>query len=439
MKNVRQHTRPSTRNYDYLRPSIHTAMAKSIKKIINDPVHGFIDIPNHLGGELIEHRYFQRLRGVKQLGLTHLVYPGAVHTRFQHAIGAMHLMKQAIDVLRSKDHDITHEEEEAAICAILLHDVGHGPFSHALEFSIVEGISHEQLSLLMMHRLNEELGGRLTLAIDIFTDKYPKRFLHQLISSQLDVDRLDYLTRDSFFTGVVEGSVGLDRIIKMLEVVNDELVVEAKGIYSIEKFLIARRLMYWQVYLHKTVVAAEQLLIQVFKRARECLKAGVPIYTTPILRYFLEKRFSKRSGTNQHELIDNFVTLDDADIVVCLKEWERSGDFILSNLCRMLNSRNIFKIELGKLPFTSQKVTQKSDAFVKATGMDESVAAYFVLSQAVSNKAYSPKNQSINILDKSGQLESIEQASDVLNSAAFERVTTKYFLCYPKTSYEFKF
>lgn len=239
-------------------------MTKSLKKIINDPVHGFIDIPNHLGGELIEHRYFQRLRGVKQLGLTHLVYPGAVHSRFQHALGAMHLMKLAIDALRSKNHEITEQEEEATICAILLHDIGHGPFSHALEFSIAEGISHEDLSLMMMNRMNLEFDGKLTLAIQIFKNEYPKHFLHQLISSQLDVDRLDYLSRDSFFTGVVEGAVGLDRIIKMLEIVDDELVVEGQGIYSIEKFLIARRLMYWQVYLHKTVVAAEQLLIQIF-------------------------------------------------------------------------------------------------------------------------------------------------------------------------------
>lgn len=412
-------------------------MTKSIKKIINDPVHGFIDIPNHLAGELIEHRYFQRLRSVKQLGLTHLVYPGAVHSRFQHALGAMHLMKQAIDSLRSKGHDITSEEEEATICAILLHDIGHGPFSHALEFSIVEGVSHEKISLLMMERLNEEYNGKLSLVICIFKDEYHKRFLHQLISSQLDVDRLDYLSRDSFFTGVVEGAIGLDRIIKMLEVVNDELVVEGKGIYSIEKFLIARRLMYWQVYLHKTVIAAEQLLIQIFIRARECQKANVAIYTTPTLSYFLNNQFNKRF--DRDELINHFVQLDDADIIVCLKEWEKSGCFVLRNLCTMLNSRSLLKIEIGKLPFDRQKVTEKIDELCNKININRQTAGYFVLSNEVSNKAYSPKNQSIKILDKNGQLEEIENTSDVLNSAAFGGVTTKYFLCYPKRNYDFKF
>lgn len=414
-------------------------MTKSLKKIINDPVHGFIDIPNHLGGELIEHRYFQRLRGVKQLGLTHLVYPGAVHSRFQHALGAMHLMKLAIDALRSKNHEITEQEEEATICAILLHDIGHGPFSHALEFSIAEGISHEDLSLMMMNRMNREFDGKLTLAIQIFKNEYPKHFLHQLISSQLDVDRLDYLSRDSFFTGVVEGAVGLDRIIKMLEIVDDELVVEGKGIYSIEKFLIARRLMYWQVYLHKTVVAAEQLLIQIFKRAKECIKSGIPIYTTPTLLYFLNKTFEEGYHSNNDELIDRFVQLDDSDIIVCLKEWERSGDFILKNLCAMLNSRNILKIEIGKLPFEAEKVTIKTGEICQQFHIDAKTASYFVLSNEVSNKAYSPKSQSIKILDKKGKLEDIDIASDVLNSAAFGGVTTKYFLCYPKSNYEFKF
>lgn len=417
-------------------------MSKSIRKIINDPVHGFIDIPNHLAAELVEHRYFQRLRGIKQLGLTYLVYPGAMHTRFQHALGAMHLMKQAIDSLRSKGHEISAEEEEGTMCAILLHDIGHGPFSHALEFSIAEGVSHEDLSLQMMHLLNKEFDGQLTLAIDIFQDRYPKHFLHQLISSQLDVDRLDYLCRDSFFTGVVEGSVGLDRIIKMMEVVDDELVIEGKGIYSIEKFLIARRLMYWQVYLHKTVIAAEQQLIQIFKRAKECIGEGKTIYTTPSIRFFLDPaNSSKVSLSNTEELIAHFVRLDDSDIAVCLKEWEQhADDFILVNLCSMLNSRNLFKIELNKLPFQSAVVTQKQQELVDRIGrIDRKTAEYFVLTHEVSNKAYSPKNQTIKIWDKTGKLEGIETVSDVLNSSAFGSETIKYFLCYPKSNYDFKF
>ena len=416
-------------------------MSKSIKKIINDPVHGFIDIPNNLTAELVEHRYFQRLRDVKQLGLTYLVYPGAVHTRFQHTLGAMHLMKQAIDSLRSKGHNITIEEEEGTMCAILLHDIGHGPFSHALEFNIAEGVSHEDLSLLMMHQLNRELGGKLSLAIQIFKDEYPKHFLHQLISSQLDVDRLDYLRRDSFFTGVVEGAIGLDRIIKMLEVVNDELVVEGKGIYSIEKFLIARRLMYWQVYLHKTVIAAEQLLIQAFKRAKECINQNIPLYITPTLRFFLDpKNADKVNLNNADELIAHFVQLDDSDISVCLKEWERSDDFILKNLCRMLNSRTLLKIELSKLPFSPDIVTQKQQDLISRINLiDAKTSEYFVLTHEVSNKAYSPNSQTIKILDKNGNLEGIEIASDVLNSSAFGGETIKYFLCYPKTNYEFKF
>jgi len=414
-------------------------MNRTIKKIINDPVHGFIDIPNNLAAELIEHRYFQRLRGIKQLGLTFLVYPGAVHTRLQHALGAMHLMKQAIESLRSKGHTIDIDEEEAAVCAILLHDIGHGPFSHALEFSIAEGVSHEQLSLLLMHRLNKEFDGRLSLAIEIFTNRYRKKFLHQLISSQLDVDRLDYLSRDSFFTGVAEGSIGLDRIIKMLEVVDDELVVEAKGIYSIEKFLIARHLMYWQVYLHKTVISAEQLLIQAFKRAKQCIANGAKLYTTPTLMYFLGPTYSY-TKENEDKLVEMFVQLDDSDISVCLKEWEHSDDFILKNLCEMLNSRKLLKVELSKVPFEACKVTQKQlEVSNKLKQNIPQITEYLVLSNEVSNKAYIPNSQSIKILDKKGSLEGLESASDALKSDAFGGMTVKYFLCYPKSDYEFKF
>jgi HD superfamily phosphohydrolase len=301
------------------------------KKIINDPVYGFISIPTELIYDLIEHPYFQRLRHIKQLGMTHLVYPGALHTRFHHALGAMHLMKMAIETLRSKDHVITNEEEEALTIAILLHDVGHGPFSHALEHTIVDGISHEDISILLMNKLNIEFKGQLTTAISIFNDTYPKKFLHELVSSQLDMDRLDYLNRDSFFTGVSEGVISSDRIIKMLNVKDDHITIEEKGIYSVEKFLIARRLMYWQVYLHKTVIAAEQMLVKILERSRALTLSGQDLFATPALKHFLTNKLSTEAFTEDDHL-EIFTRLDDTDIMSAVKVWALHSDPVLSKL-----------------------------------------------------------------------------------------------------------
>jgi len=315
-------------------------MTKNKRKIINDPIYGFVSIPSDLIYDLINHKYFQRLRRIKQLGLTNLVYPGALHTRFHHAIGAMHLMNEALLTLKQKGVVITEEEEQATLCAILLHDIGHGPFSHALEHSIVRGVSHEDISSLLMETLNKEFKGKLTLAIKIFKDAYKKRFLHQLVSSQLDMDRLDYLKRDSFFTGVSEGVISSDRIIKMLDVVNNNLVVEVKGIYSIEKFLIARRLMYWQVYLHKTVLSAETLLVNILKRAKELSAQGKDLFATPTFKKFLQNDYSKKDFVNDPEVLNAFARLDDTDISASIKGWTESDDRILNLLCNKLSIDN---------------------------------------------------------------------------------------------------
>src|ERR1700751_1028479 len=318
------------------------------RKIINDPIYGFVTLPAGLIYDLINHPYFQRLRHIKQLGMTNLVYPGALHTRFHHAIGAMYLMTEAIDVLRSKQIDISDEEAEAVSVAILLHDIGHGPFSHALEHTLVQGVSHEDISALLMEKLNQEFKGGLSLAIKIFNDKYKKKFLHQLVSSQLDMDRLDYLKRDSFFTGVSEGVISSDRIIKMLYVKDDELAVEEKGIYSIEKFIIARRLMYWQVYLHKTVVAGENMLVNILKRAKELSNKGEDLFATPAFSVFLKNNYSKKDFLSKPELLDTFALLDDYDIFSSIKVWTKHPDQILSTLCKSLVERKLFKIELKK-------------------------------------------------------------------------------------------
>ena len=315
------------------------------RKIVNDPVYGFINIPSEIIYDIIEHRYFQRLRRIKQLGLTDYVYPGAVHTRFQHTLGAVHLLYSAISTLRLKGVDITQEEEDAVTLAILLHDIGHGPFSHTLEHVIIDKYTHEDLSLMFMEALNKEFSGKLDLTINIFKNNYHKKFLHQLVSSQLDVDRMDYLRRDSFFSGVSEGVIGSDRIIKMLTVVDDQLVVEAKGIYSIEKFLIARWLMYWQVYLHKTVVSAEQLLLKIFKRVKKLLSQGVEIYLSKELEFFI-KNNEKKSTL---EILENFSKIDDADILALVKMWEDSSDKILSNLSKRLLYRKLYRIEIKSI------------------------------------------------------------------------------------------
>ena len=401
------------------------------KKIINDPIHGFIDIPSGLIYALISHPYLQRLRNINQLGLSYLVYPGARHSRLGHALGAMHLMCQAIVSLRSKGKVITDEEAEAAACAILLHDIGHGPFSHALESSIVNNIPHEKISIAFMKRLNAQFAGQLEMAIAIFENKYPKKFLHQLVSGQLDVDRLDYLRRDSFFSGVAEGMIGVERIIKMLDVANDELVVEAKGIYSIEKFLISRRLMYWQVYLHKTVIAADQMLLQILRRARELFQKGTDLFASPALAFFLKKTITLEAFETK-DALTVFAQLDDSDITCATKAWCFSDDKVLQTLCRMLAARDLFRIEMRDAAFDVPEIMQKKSVVQQHLQLTDEETDYFVQADHISNKAYDSGNEKIHIRYNDNELRDIFQASDMLGAQAFSGVTKKYFLCYPK-------
>ena len=402
-------------------------------KIINDPIYGFIKIPSRLVYELIEHPLVQRLRRIKQLGLTYYVYPGATHTRFQHALGAVYLMDQAIHNLRLKGLEITDVEAEAVLVAILLHDIGHGPFSHALEESIIPQITHEDLSALLMQKLNEEYSGKLELALRIFNNRYGKRFLHQLVSSQLDMDRLDYLRRDSFFTGVTEGVIGSDRIIKMLDVVNDQLVVEAKGIYSIEKFLVARRLMYWQVYFHKTVIAAEFLLVKLLQRAKELTLSGVEVYGTAPLHFFLKNKISKSDMIARKDLIiENFVSLDDDDLMVSAKAWTKHTDAVLSLLAKNLINRILPKIRIQKKPFEKTFISQIRKNAIREHGWPEEYIDYIVYADVISNKAYSQFDDRISILYNNGEIEDIAEASDIFNLNELYKTAKKYFLCYPK-------
>ncbi len=405
------------------------------KKIINDPVFGFISLQSELIFDLIEHPFLQRLRHIKQLGFSYLVFPGANHSRFEHALGASHLMRQAISVLRLKGHEITEEEADAVTIAILLHDIGHAPFSHVLENSLVN-VPHEEISLLLMNNLNRQFDGRLTMAIEIFRNKYKKKFLHQLVAGQLDMDRLDYLSRDSFFTGVAEGVVGIDRIIKMLNVWDDQLAVDSKGIYSIEKFLIARRLMYWQVYLHKTVVSAEFLLINILKRARELAKSGIPVYATPTLRIFLQhnytsENFWEQSVVEGKSLLEWFSLLDDNDLLTSVKEWQFHPDSVLSRLSRSLIQRKLFRVKMKENPFTEKwkekTVTQIAD---KLTG-NRQLAGYLLMTGEITNNAYNRHNEKIYILFKNGKIKDMEKASDI-NLSAFTKTVRKFFACYPK-------
>jgi uncharacterized protein len=416
------------------------------KKIINDPVHGFISISWDIIFDLIEHPYFQRLRRIRQLGLTSFVYPGATHSRFQHALGATHLMNTAISVLRQKGHVITDREAEAANIAILLHDIGHGPFSHALENTIIRKIDHEDISLLFMYALNSEFKGRLDLAIEIYTGRYRKKFLHQLVASQLDVDRLDYLKRDSFFTGVIEGVIGSDRIVRMMNVVDDKLVVDIKGIYSIEKFLIARRLMYWQVYFHKGVLASEILLVNILKRAKELARKGKLAYATPALQYFLSQDFSKsdfiknNSGSlkgNKKIIpdksnLDKFASLDDSDIISSAKIWADSDDYILSKLCNNMLNRRLFRIELQMEKFPEKKINKIRNEVIKRYSISLRDSEYFVLSGAISNYAYSSDDERIRILYNDGVLKDVTEASDMPDMSILTKTVTKHWLCYPK-------
>jgi len=384
--------------------------------------------------DIIEHPYFQRLRRIKQLGLTHLVYPGALHTRFQHSLGAMHLMQYAIGVLRSKGHAITAEEAQAASLAILLHDLGHAPYSHTLEKAIAHHISHEELSILFMRRLNKIFHGQLDMAMAVFDGSYPKKFLHQLVSSQLDMDRIDYLKRDSFFSGVSEGTISDERLIRMLDVVDDNLVVEAKGIYSVEKFIIARRLMYWQVYLHKTVLAAEFMLMNVLKRARQLTQSGVALFTSPALSFFLEHDLNTSELEKHETALDYFAALDDFDVLFALKMWTNHPDKTLAFLSKSIVNRNLFKVELSNEDF-DQDYIMGLKSKISSEFMDFDQATEFLfIHESTSNNAYNPGHSSINILFKNGETVDISQASDQLNISMLARPVVKNFICYPKTN-----
>ncbi len=407
------------------------------KKIINDPVFGFINIRSELVFDLIEHPYFQRLRRIKQLGLSCMVYPGANHTRFEHALGAVHLMRSAIGILRLKGQDITDEEADAVTMAILLHDIGHGPFSHALETTLVQGVPHERISLLLMEELNRQFAGKLDLAILIFTNQYHKHFLHQLVASQLDMDRLDYLSRDSFFSGVSEGVISSERIIKMLNVKNDELVVEYKGIYSVENFLISRRLMYWQVYLHKTVLSAEYLLINVLTRARELSLQGADIFATPVLKAFLTRQITLDDFVNNRIIagrpaLDLFTGLDDNDIIASVKEWQENEDTVLSYLSKCIINRRLYKVKISKKPFQEQKINLIKERICKHFNVCNEQLQYFLIADTISNSAYNKgSSEKINILFKNNKISDISDASDI-NLAVLSETVRKYFICYPK-------
>jgi uncharacterized protein len=404
--------------------------AKKKAKIINDPVYGFITISDDLILNLIDHPYFQRLRNIKQMGMASLVYPGALHTRFHHAIGAMHLMGEALSSLKNKGVEISEKEFQGALIAILLHDIGHGPFSHALENTLVSGIHHEDLSLLFMKRLNQIFNNGLQTALEIFTNKHPKKFLHQLVASQLDIDRLDYLLRDSYFTGVSEGVISSDRIIKLINVHNNQIVVEDKGIYSIEKFIIARRLMYWQVYLHKAVISAENLLINILKRARELADERQVLFASPAFEKFLYNKYNKQDFNKNDALLASFSELDDYDIYSAIKVWTKHSDFILSTLSTCLTTRQLYKIELRNEIFSDKEIEKVKNQMMKKHKISDKEADYFVFSNAVSNEIYNSNKIGINILYKNGKVIDLANASDQLNVEVLNKTVKKHFLCY---------
>ncbi len=399
-------------------------------KILNDPIYGFITIPNPLLYDLIQHPYFQRLRRITQMGLSYLVYPGAHHTRFHHALGCMHMMQKAIEVLKFKGIAISSEEENALLIAILLHDIGHGPFSHAMEHSIVEKVSHENISLLFMNQLNQEFDGKLTLAIQIFKGEYHRKFMLQLISSQLDMDRMDYLKRDSFYTGVAEGNINSDRLIQMLNVVDEVLVMEEKGIYSIEKFLMARRLMYWQAYLHKTSLVAELILTKILKRAKELTLKGTVLPSSKALLYFLNHKITTENFDSV--VLNKFSQLDDYDIVSAIKEWQDSDDFILSSLSKMIINRDLLKVKLSSEKFEKEMLNNLLERFSKLNNCSLLDAKYFIFKGKIENQAYSKDAEPIHILKKDRTIEDVVEASDQLNLKALSKPVTKYYICYPK-------
>lgn len=398
-------------------------------KIINDPIYGFIHIPSTLVFDIIEHRYFQRLRRINQMGLSFLVFPGAKHTRFEHVLGCMYLMQKTVEMLRFKGVSISDKEAEGLYIAILLHDIGHGPFSHAMEHSIVENISHEDISLLFMKELNATFNGKLELAIQIFQGTYPRKFMHQLISSQLDMDRADYLKRDSFYTGVAEGNINSERLISMLNVRNDELVVEEKGLFSVEKFLIARRLMYWQVYLHKTSVTAEQMLIRLLKRAKILVQAGEPLRMSSALSFFVYNRISNENFTT--EVLEQFALLDDTDIFAAMKEWQFHSDRVLSSLSRMLLNRDLLKVKLRPTDFEALKIKRLQNMAV-INGYAPETVDYFVFIGMMENRAYNPEKQIVKLLTKNGRVVDISKTAEGLSLEALAQKTVKYYVCYPK-------
>lgn len=399
-------------------------------KIFNDPIYGFITIPNALIYDLIQHPYFQRLRRISQMGLSYLVYPGANHTRFHHALGCMHIMQKAVDVLRFKGVAISQEEENALYIAILLHDIGHGPFSHAMEKSIVEDVHHEAISLLFMNRLNEEFEGKLSLAIQVFQGDYHRIFMLQLISSQLDMDRMDYLKRDSFYSGVAEGNVNSERLIQMMNVVDDVLVIEEKGIYSVEKFLMSRRLMYWQVYLHKTSLVAELILTKVLKRAKQLTEKGIVLPCSEPLLYFMKNKIYLENFDN--ETLDLFSQLDDFDIISALKSWQNQDDFILSSLSKMIINRDLLKIKVSEEKVSNEELLRLKERFAIENNITVAETNFFIFKGKIKNQAYSKEAEPIRILKKDKSIEDVVEASDQLNLKSLSKFVTKYYVCFPK-------
>jgi len=403
-------------------------------KILNDPIYGFISITNPLIYDLIQHPYFQRLRRISQMGMSYLVYPGAHHTRFHHALGCMHIMHKTIQVLKFKGVEISAEEENALCIAILLHDIGHGPFSHAMEHSIVENVNHEAISMLFMDSLNETFDGKLTLAIQIFKGNYHRRFMLQLISSQLDMDRMDYLKRDSFYSGVAEGNINSERLIQMFNVQDDLLVIEEKGIYSVEKFLVARRLMYWQAYLHKTSVAAELVLTKILKRAKDLTHHGKEIAASEPLQFFLQHKIEL--GDFDATVLKTFSYLDDFDIISAIKAWQFNDDFVLSELSKMIINRDLPKIRMQSDKVAKEEVTALKKTIIEKYGITEKEAEYFVFRGKIKNQAYNKTDEPIHILMKDRTVEDVAEASDQLNLKALSKPVTKYYLCFPKVLLE---
>jgi hypothetical protein len=401
-------------------------------KIINDPVFGFIKIPRGLLYDIVRHPLMQRLNRINQLGLASVVYPGARHTRFQHSLGAFHLMSEAILSLQLKGQFIFDSEAEAVEAAILMHDIGHGPFSHVLENTLIRDISHEEISLMMMEQINKEMGNRLNMAISIFKDEYPKRFLHQLISSQLDMDRLDYLRRDSFFTGVTEGNIGSARIIKMLNVVDDRLVVEQKGIYSLENYLTTRRLMYWQVYLHKTAVGYEKVLVNMLRRAKYLTKQKKEVFASPALSYFLKNDVDAEWFATHPETLQMYEELDDSDIWSAMKAWKHSDDKILSTLAADMLDRHIFKVEIYESPIEEERIDELLSSIAKKMDITKDEARYMISLNTIQKDMYSVDEDSIGVLYKDGTIKDISEASEILNVALLSKKIRKYYLCYQR-------